>query len=61
MSARCITWNRKLLRFSPLHKDSFGLTTLQIQGSEVGKMNVQDFFFFFLPGELSTIPGHLRQ
>ena len=27
------------------NKDSFHHTTLQIQGSEFGKMNVKDFFF----------------
>ena len=58
MSTQCIIWNRNLPHFSPLLADSFALNSLQIQGSEFGKMNVHDFFL--LTVEFSTIPGHFR-
>ena len=59
MSAYCIIGNRNMPHFSPLHARSFALISLRIQGSEFGNMNVHDFFFL-LPIEFLTIPGHFR-
>ena len=37
--------NRNLPHFSPLDTDSFAHTSLLIQESDFGKINVHDFFF----------------
>ena len=44
MSAQCFKWKRNLPHFSPLNTNSFALTSLRIQGSEFGNLNVRDYF-----------------
>ena len=64
MYVQCSIWTRPLPHFSPLHTDSFALVLLyeykeQKEQSLVKQINT--IFFFLLPVEVSTIPGHFRK
>lgn len=54
MPVHSIIWNRNLPHFSPLYTDGFALLLYE---SEIGNMNVQNFFFL-IPVKFSTIPSH---
>lgn len=58
LPSQCIIWNRNLPHFSPLHMDSFALTSLSKQGSGFGRTIVHEFFLLLV--DVSTIPGLVR-